>query len=209
MLQLLAFLCGGFAMGVGLGLVVLFIFRSTPLVSGHVTMAKIQIAIGLLALLVAVLLATNVSSRKTGGRAPVDAPVGGNAGVAVMEPAPASSLEKVSARIRQLLQGDSLWVAGVSGLGTALPSANYLAAMAIILASGAAPAVQVQALVVFNVLAFTLAEIPLVSYLAAPQKTRECMAALHEWLQSRSRRDAAALVAVAGCAMLALGGTGL
>jgi hypothetical protein len=35
MLQLLAFLCGGFTMGVGAGVVVLFILRSTPMASGR------------------------------------------------------------------------------------------------------------------------------------------------------------------------------
>jgi hypothetical protein len=97
-----------------------------------------------------------------------------------------------------------LGVARVSGLATALPSANYMAALAVILASGATPTAQVQALILFNVMAFTLAEIPLVSYLAAPQKT-----ALHAWLQSRRRREVAALVALTGCVMLALGVTGL
>ena len=100
-------------------------------------------------------------------------------------------------------------VAGVSGLATALPSANYMAALAVILATGATPTAQVQALILFNVMAFTLAEIPLVSYLAAPQKTRSLMTALHAWLQSRRRREVAALVALTGCVMLALGVTGL
>src|SRR5688572_23664325 len=59
MLQLLAFLCGAFTMGVGVGLVVLFILRSTPLAAGKFTVADVQIAIGLLALLVAVVVATN------------------------------------------------------------------------------------------------------------------------------------------------------
>ena len=127
----------------------------------------------------------------------------------VDEPAPPSALEKLSARARHLLRGDSLWVAGVSGLATALPSANYMAALAVILATGAAPTAQVQALILFNVMAFTLAEIPLVSYLAAPQKTRALMTALHAWLQSRRRREVAALVALTVCVMLALGVTGL
>lgn len=103
------------------------------------------------------------------------------------------------------LQGDSLYVAGVSGLGAALPSANYMGAMAAILASGATPATQALAVVTFNVVAFTVAEVPLVSYLAAPRKTRAFMAALQSWLRSRSRRDAALLVAAGGCLMLTLG----
>jgi Sap, sulfolipid-1-addressing protein len=209
MLQLLAFLCGGFAMGVGVGVVVLFILRSTPIASGRFTLPQVQITVGLLALLIAAALATNISARMPVRRPMAGAVIGGEAGMIMEEPAPPSALEKLSARARHLLRGDSLWVAGVSGLATALPSANYMAALAVILASGATPTAQVQALILFNVMAFTLAEIPLVSYLAAPQKTRASMTALHAWLRSRRRREVAALVALTGCVMLTLGVTGL
>jgi hypothetical protein len=208
-LQLFAFLCGGLTMGVGVGLVVLFLLRSTPLAGGRFTVAEVQVAIGLLALLVAVVVATNISVPRLTRRSPAGAPVGGGAGVVVVEAAPPSGLEKLSGRTRQLLQGSSPWVAGVSGLGAALPSPNYLAAMAVILASGAAPAAQAGALLTFNVVAFTLVEIPLISYLAAPHKTRAFITGLHAWLRSRRRRDVAALVAAGGCFMLALGISGL
>jgi hypothetical protein len=65
------------------------------------------------------------------------------------------------------------------GLGIALPSVDYLAVLAVILASGAPPAPQAVALLTFNTVAFSLVEIPLISYLAAPDKTRALMAALH------------------------------
>ena len=58
MRQLLAFLCGGFAMGVGVGLVVLFILRHRLSAARNFTVPKVQIVIGLLALLVAAVLAT-------------------------------------------------------------------------------------------------------------------------------------------------------
>jgi hypothetical protein len=57
--------------------------------------------------------------------------------------------------------------------------------------------------------AFTVVGIPLVSYLAAPHKTRAFLAGLHAWLRSRRRRDVAALVATAGCFLLAFGMSGL
>jgi hypothetical protein len=212
LLQLLAFLCGGFTMGVGVGVLVLFVLRSTPLASGMFTLAQVQIAAGVIALLVAFVLATNVSVRRIFGRRPAEVVVGNGAGgVVVAEPASSSPPggPKMSAPMRRLLQGDSLWVAAVCGLGTALPSANYMAALAAILASGEPPVAQVQALVLFNVMAFTLAEIPLVSYLAAPQRTRAVMSSFHAWLQSRGRREVAALIAASGCFMLTLGVTGL
>src|ERR1700720_2008411 len=92
MLQLIAFLSGGFAMGAIEGLVV----------------------IGVLALLMAALLAAGFM------------------------PAP-----KLPAQARGLVSGQSLWVATVAGLGIALPSVDYLAVLAVIVTSGAAPSTQV------------------------------------------------------------------
>jgi len=51
MLQLLAFLCGGFTMGMTVGLVVLFVFRHMLLGSSYFTLPRVQILIGMLALL--------------------------------------------------------------------------------------------------------------------------------------------------------------
>ena len=205
MLQLLAFLCGGFAMGVSVGLVVLFVLRHTLLAATNFTVPKAQIVMGLLALLFAAVLATNISARQfTRGRL-AGAAVGGDAGVVVVEPTPPSALEKLFTRARHLLQGSSLWVAWVVGLVIALPSAEYIAALAGILASGAGPVAQAGALLMFNVVAFALVEIPLVSHLAAPGRTSVFMAALHDWIRSHRRRNVAALLAAAGCFMLVLG----
>ena len=211
-LQLFTFLCGGFTMGIGVGLVILFILRTTPL-AGNFTVAQAQIAAGLLALLVAAVLATNVLARKVIRRVPASAPVGGQGvegGVDLLEPTPleptpSNPLKRLSARAHEFLHGDSLYVAWVSGLAVALPSANYLGAMAAILASGSGPAAQAHALLLFNVVAFTLVEIPLLSYLAAPQKTRAFMAALQEWLRTRNHWEFAILLAAGGCFLLGLG----
>jgi hypothetical protein len=207
MLQLFTFLCGGYTMGIGVGLVILFILRTTPL-AGDFTVAQAQIVAGLLALLVAAVLAANVLARKMIRRVPASAAVGGQAvegGVDLLEPTPPSGLKRLSARPRDFLQGDSLYVAWVSGLAVALPSANFLGAMAAMLASGAGPAAQARALLLFNVVAFTLVEIPLVSYLAAPQKTRVFMAALQDWLRTRNHWEFAVLLAAGGCFLLVLG----
>jgi hypothetical protein len=108
-LQLLAFLSGGFAMGATVGLVVIFAFRPGLLGSAHFTLPKVQIVIGALAVLMAALLASGVMP-----------------------------MPRVPARARGLAHGPSLWVATVAGLGIALPSIDYLAVLAVIVASGAA-----------------------------------------------------------------------
>ncbi len=183
-MQLLAFLSGGFAMGTTVGLVVLFLFRPRILGSAHFSLPKVQIAIGVLTLLVAAVVGTKVLSGRF-------------------------SRVHAGTRTRRLLNGRSLWVAGTAGLGIALPSIDYLAVLAVILASGATATTQVGALLMFNVVAFALVEIPLVGYLAAPERTRALMAALQGWLQSRSSRAVAALLAGLGCTLLVVGFTGL
>ncbi|KAA0102225.1 GAP family protein [Mycolicibacterium sp. P1-18] len=183
--QLFAFLCGGFAMGMTVGLVVLFALRPALLGSRHFTLPTVQIVIGTLALLVAAVMATGVRLRRS------DAP------------------GRASTWARRLADGSSLWVAAVAGLGIALPSVDYLAALAVILATGTSASTQIAALVAFNVVAFALVEIPLVAYLVAPDRTRTTMARLNAWLRSRRRRDVAALLAVVGAVLLGAGLVGL
>jgi Sap, sulfolipid-1-addressing protein len=182
-LQLLAFLCGGFAMGMSVGLVVLFVLRRRLLWSTYFTLPRVQVCIGVLALLAAAALVV------TRNRAAVP--------------------ETLATRAQRLVTGSSLWVAGAAGLGIALPSVDYLAALAVILASGAAAATQVGALLMFNAVAFALVEIPLVVYLLAPRATRNSMAALHEWIRSRRRIEVTALLATVGCVLLAVGLIGM
>jgi hypothetical protein len=189
-LQLLAFLCGGFTMGISVGLVVLFVFRRRLLGSAYFTLPKVQILIGVLALVVAAVVAARAV---TGASTARFDPAAGN----------------LATRVQRLLNGRSLWVAGIAGLGIALPSVDYMAALAVILASGAAAMTQVGALLMFNVVAFALVEIPLLAYLLAPQATRASMAALHDWIWSRRRVEVATVLAVVGCVLLAIGVAGL
>jgi hypothetical protein len=182
-LQLLAFLSGGFAMGMTVGLVVLFVFRRRLLGSTYFTLPKVQILIGFLALLVAVVVA-----------------VPGRLG---------SRPARLARPAQRLLSGHSLSVAGIAGLGIALPSVDYLAALAVILASGGPALTQVAVLLMFNVVAFALVEIPLLAYLLAPKTTAMSVTALHNWIRSRRRLEVAILLALAGCVFLAVGMAGL
>lgn len=179
-LQLLVFLCGGYLMGLTVGLVILFVLRRRLLAAGHFTLPTVQILLGALALLAAVAVATK--DRWWGPRREPPAP-----------------------RVRRLLNGESLWLAGVAGLGLALPSVDYLAALAVILASGAAAATQVGALVMFHVVAFSAVEIPLLAYAFAPRATLTQIARVNEWIRSRRRIEVATLLAVVGTVLLVAG----
>jgi hypothetical protein len=184
--QLLAFLCGGFAMGLTVGLVVLFAVRPTLLGAAHFTLPRVQLVIGGLALVTACVLVTGLRLRRGG-----DDP------------------GRLATWGRRLADGGSPWVAAVAGLGIALPSIDYLAALAVILASAAPALTQTAALVAFNVVAFALVEIPLVAYLVAPGRTRAAMEGLHAWLRSRRRRDVAGLLAAIGAVLIVAGLVGL
>jgi hypothetical protein len=184
-LQLLAFLLGGFAMGTTVGLIVLFVFRRILLGSTYFTLPMVQILIGLLFLTVAVIVAADVP-RRLGIR-------------------PAT----FATPAQRLMRGDSLSVAGIAGLSIALPSVDYLAALAVILASGAAALTQVAALLMFNVVAFALVEIPLLAYVLAPKKTATWMTVLNSWIRSRRRPEVAILLASVGGVFLAIGAVGL
>lgn len=179
MLQLLAFLCGGFVMGMAVGGVVLFVLRRRLLGTTYFTLPRVQIFIGVLALLAAAAL--------------------------ILKPDGSPGPGKLATRAQRLMVGPSLWVAGVAGLGIALPSVDYLAALAVILASGAAAMTQVGALLLFNVVAFALVEIPLLAYLLAPGATRAAMGTLHDWIRSRRRIEVVTLLAGVGCVLLAVG----
>jgi hypothetical protein len=193
LLQLLAFLAGGFAMGIGVGVIALFILR--PAVgSAHFTLPRVQIIVGAVLLLNAVVVGTGLVGRWGGV---------GFAGLA------SARLKPLATRGTQLLNGRSLWTAGVAGLGIALPSIDYLAVLALIVASGTAASVQVGALLLFNVVAFGLVEIPLVSYLLAPDRTRAALSRLQDWLRTRRRRAVTILLAVVGCVLLGAGLAGL
>jgi Sap, sulfolipid-1-addressing protein len=186
MLQLLAFLCGGFVMGTSVGVAVLFVLRPVLSSSTHFTLPNVQIVIGALALLAAAVLTATIHSRR------------GDAGSG-----------RLAAAARRLTNGRSPWVAGVAGLGIALPSVDYLAALAVIMVSDAAAATQVGALLTFNVVAFALVEVPLLAYVVAPDRTLALMGALHDWIRARSRLEVAALLATVGCLLLAVGIAGL
>lgn len=178
-LQLAAFLAGGFAMGLAVGVTVLFAIGGR-LPQAHFTLPRVQIAIGALAIVAALVIAVTPGKART-----------------------------PPAWLTRALEGQSLWVAGCAGLGIALPSVDYLAALALIASSGTDPSVQLGAVVSFNVVAFGLVEIPLIAYLIAPTQTSAAMSALNDWIRGRKRREVAVLLSVVGVVLLVAGLLGI
>ncbi|MGU3498291.1 GAP family protein [Mycobacterium sp. C31M] len=179
-LQLAALLAGGFVMGLAVGSVVLLVLEARLPDSTRFTLPKVQIVIGACALLAAAIIAVTKGRPRT-------------------QPD----------WLRRLLDGQSLWVAGAAGFGIALPSIDYLAALAVIGAADVSTATRLTALLIFNIVAFALIEIPLVAYLLAPERTRVTLSTFNDWLRAKGRRAVAALLAVVGVVLLAVGFAGL
>jgi hypothetical protein len=96
-------------------------------------------------------------------------------------------------------------MAFAAGLFSATPPLEYCFAILAIAASGAAIGVQVSAAIVFSLVAFAIAEIPLVGYLASPAKTTVAVAKLHDWIGLYRKPIFACILGLFGVLMLASG----
>ena len=209
MVGLLAFWLGGMAAGIAAALVLVVYLRDLTLsvmrallsAIGSPAAAHVRVAIGVLVLLIAGLIAARFRVRQ---HAPVRR-AGEEGSVLVLEPDTRNGSSRLSIR-RQLEEG-SLAVAFIAGIGWATPPVEYLAAIIAILASGAAATAQVSAALMFTLVAFAVAEIPLVSYLAMPEKTVAVVQRLHDWIRARRQAILAVFVCTFG-ALLVVSGMG-
>jgi hypothetical protein len=193
-LTLLSFLAGGFITGMSVGVVVLFGLRSVITQSQDLVLPILEIGLGIVAWLIAAFLVV---------RRP-----------AVQDPEaqaarPPNNAPKRFTSLRSYLNGHSPIIAGLTGISIALPSVDYLAALAVILASGAAWTTQVGALLMFNLIAFAFVELPLVGYLFAPQRTRLAMTALNDWIAAHRRLTVAGGLAIVGTILIITGSKAL
>ena len=161
--------------------------------------AYIQVAIGALAVSIAALVVARFWARQ-GAPVPV---AGDEAPVAPLEPNIATGSSRRS--IRGRLEGGSVVVAFVAGLGLATPPVEYLAAIVSILASGATAVAQVGAPLMFTLVALMVAEAPLISYLATPAKTLAVVERLNSWMGARSHAIPAVVVAALGVLLMVTG----
>ncbi len=189
MSKLFAYWLGLMAMGIAAALAVLVLLRDSMLpvarvvtsAAGSPVVPPIQIVLGVLALSAAAMLAVPFWARQT-----TLAPVSGvNRAALVLQPKMPTVFTRLPWRSRR--DGGSLPMAFAAGLWTSTTIVEFCGAMAVILASGAAAATQVCAALVFSLVAFAFAEIPLVSYLVAPAKTQAVVMQLHHWLRAHRR----------------------
>jgi len=129
----------------------------------------------------------------------------GDPSARAVRPSTPSALARLFGRAQDVLRGESLWVAFVTGLGSGFPPVEYPVALAVIAASGGAAGVQISATLMFVVVMLAVVEIPLVSYSATPAQTQAVMMRLHDWVQPRRWRILAIIVAGEAVLMVATG----
>jgi Sap, sulfolipid-1-addressing protein len=97
----------------------------------------------------------------------------------------------------RVLRRDSLLLAFVVGIALNLPGALYLVALKDIAAADLSTATTVLYVLLYNLIMFQWAEIPLVGYAVAPERTERAIRSLHDWLGDHTRQIAIALCAAA------------
>ena len=202
--QLLVFLCVSFLTNSVAGLIVLYLAYRGSFLQGESSSAIMQIAVGAVALIAAAFLFTNIPL--PGSKRP--APEGSGGAPDGSEGVPSSGMglvDNFTKRLGRLAHGDSMWLPAALGVGIALPSVDYVAMLLLIAASGEPPDVQVTALFTFLIVANTILLIPMAGYVVAKDRTVQVLEGLRAWVLARSRRDYAALLALAGILMVTVG----
>jgi hypothetical protein len=210
--NLAAFWLGGMIASIGLGLAVLIVFRGIALTAIEHTVSVLahlrssiaildggglKVAAGVLLLLLAAALVARQRVRVDAGVAPTPP---------VLAPRrPPNALMRLAGRSRDLLSRGAVWPSFVVGLGSATPPVECVMLLTVIMASGAAISTQVLAFGVFTLLVLALVEIPLLTYLAKPQRTEAVLLRLNGWLGVHRRRLFQAMLALTGAVLLVTG----
>jgi len=207
---LVAYLIGGFGVSLIAGGVILFVLGEAGLNKSSSIPPEIEIAVGALALLVAALVGSGVAGRlrdrtqsRRDSNQPADRPASVGDDRPRLEKLP--GFDKLPHRLQDALRNESPWIAWIYGVAFGMPSAYYLAAMAAILKSGVGTSEQISALLVFNLVAFTTAEIPLVSFAIAPDVTRARLDQLYTWTSTHQRLVVTILASIVGVYLLLRG----
>jgi hypothetical protein len=165
-----AFMAGGMIVSVVLGLLIVFVLGDWLSSRSQDSASPIvDIVIGVLSLVGAFVLHQRIREREHGvvraSKKPKDGP----------------------SRTQQMLNEGTPWAAFVAGLIVCLPGIWYLDALKDIAQSNPSTAAVVVEIVVFIVIMFVLAELPLIGYLVAPEATQSRVASFQAWMSRNGR----------------------
>jgi hypothetical protein len=193
-----AYLVGGLTISIGLGIVLVRVLEGSGAVSSQHSGLSwgTDLAIGGLALLVAVMLAARSDERFREGRRRRRAAAGKD------QPKGDEDKEPWSARI---LARGSVPLVFAAGLAVNVPGAAYLVGLKDIAAGKHSIGTELLLIVGFNVIMFALAEIPLLGLRLAPERTHALVASFNAWLSSHGRQIAIVLCALLGAFLIVRG----
>ena len=188
-----AYLAGGMIISVGLGLAIVAALQDSHAVGGSRSAPSwiADVVVGGLALLVAVVLATRADVRLKARRA------------GHRSPRPAH--EDREPWTQRIMARGSVPLVFAAGLLINVPGAAYLIALKDIAAGKHPTSVVVLQILLFNLIMFLLAEIPLVGLLVAPERTGALVARLDAWVSTHSRQIAAGVSGAIGVFLIVRG----
>jgi len=194
-----AYLAGGLIVSIGLGIAIVKALEGSKAVTSESSGLSwgADLAIGGLALLLAVALATRTDERFRERRRQHREAAG-----KVKPSADDDKKEPWSARI---LARGSTPIVFVAGLVVNVPGAAYLVGLKDIAAGKYSTGEEIALIVGFNLIMFLLAEIPLAGLFIAPERIDALVARFNAWLSLHSRQIAIALCAFLGVFLVVRG----
>jgi hypothetical protein len=193
---LTAYLAGGLSISIILGLGIIAALKRSNAVpkSGSGASWVTDLAVGGLALLLAVALVTQADARfKARHRAKHPA-----------KPADPDEEKKEPISQRLLARG-SVPIVFIAALALNLPGASYLVGLKDIAAAHHSTGADIALVVAFNLIMFLLAEVPLVGLIVAPDPTVARVHRVNGWFSANGRTIAVVLCAVLGCFLITRG----
>ncbi len=194
-----AYLAGGMVISIGLGLAIVFALDGSTLVQSNTSLLSwtADLAIGGLAVLVAVALATHADDRMRARRRRSRRRRG--------RPEPEPEITKAEPWSQRILARGSVPIVFVAALFVNVPGAAYLIALKDIAAAHSSTETVVAQILLFNVIMFLLAEIPLAGLLIAPERTAGFVDQMNTWLRDHSRQLAIVICITMGGYLIARG----
>jgi hypothetical protein len=191
---LAAYLVGGLLTSIAVGIAVVTSLTELDAVSGSSPAADpiVNFTIGFLSLLVAYVLATDR-----------------DAGFGERRREKKDAKPQRDPWSERVLSHGSAPIAFAVGVALNLPGAFYLVALKDIAQADNGFASQVGAILIFNLIMFALAEVPLLGYSFAPETTQAKVEQLNEWMARNARQIVVVVATVFGLYLVARGIVGV
>jgi Sap, sulfolipid-1-addressing protein len=188
-----AYLAGGLTISIGLGLGIIAALKGSGQIHNSKAAMSVaaDLAVGGLALLLAVALATRADERMRERRK--------------SKHPPKERHDDRDPWSQRILSRGSVPIVFAAGLAVNVPGAAYLIGLKDIAAGHHDVASDVALVVGFNLIMFVLAEIPWLGLVLAPERTDALVGRMDHWLSSNGRRIAIVLSGALGVFLIARG----